>query len=84
MKLMSCQQKCPQPGLLPVRFHYNFFLQISRLQNGAEVSREVYSLAKDELRHSHDYYMLFWPERKVGASLSPGNKWEKTNDPQLH
>ena len=53
------------------------FFQISRLQNGAEVSREVHSLAKDELRHSLDYYMLFWPERKVGTSLSLGNKWEK-------
>lgn len=40
--------------------------QVSRLQNGADISREVHSLAKDELRHVIDYYMLYWPERRVG------------------
>ena len=40
---------------------------MSRLQSGKDVSREVYGLAKDELKHGMEDYMLYWPERKVSV-----------------
>ena len=43
--------------------------QVSRLQSGKDICRQVYEQAKHELRDSFDDYTLFWPERKV--SLSP-------------
>ena len=42
--------------------------QVSRLQDGAEVSKEVYTKAKDHLKQPVDDYILYWPERKVTSS----------------
>ena len=45
--------------------------QVSRLQSGKDICRQVYEQAKHELRDSFDDYTLFWPERKVSLIYHP-------------
>ena len=40
-------------------------IQISRLQSGEEVCKEVYELVKEELKNPVEEYVLFWPHKKV-------------------
>ena len=49
--------------------HHVLSIQVSRLQNGADVSREVYSAAKEDLKYPIENYMLYWPERKVSGIM---------------
>lgn len=48
--------------------------QVSRLQTGLELCREVYEQIKGELKNPLEEYSLFWPEQKVGSLTSwPAN-----------
>lgn len=54
---------------------------MSRLQNGADVGREIYAQSHGELTHPVEDYVLFWPERKVRvAEVIVGKRLGEVND----
>lgn len=44
-------------------------MQVSRLQTGADIGREVYDKANGELKLSEEDYILYWPDRKVNGCV---------------
>ena len=43
--------------------------QVSRLQTGEDVCREIYEQIKGELKNPLEDYVLFWPEHKAWIVL---------------
>ena len=44
-------------------------VQVSRLQNGADVGREVHAQSSGELSYPVEDYVLYWPDKRVRRNI---------------